>query len=221
MVSTRRELLQRMAGIVGATLLLPTVSACGGRKGASLLADGDPATRIPRTITANWDPIRFNQIRGNAGFIPESYLPQINGPTGARTHIGMHLPYRVLEDDPSVPDGYIAMMWGDPNKGYSAHPQARRGPANNYEGHWFHWIRVRKATLDDAEELQSTFSEWPVTTNGDNGRYAVHGGASIEADRGVKTVYLVALPTDVEKGDIVRVHARCLQHGEYVDFLRV
>lgn len=220
-MKTRRQVLQGFAQATGAVLLVPAISACGHKKSASALMDADPVTRVPNALPRNWDPVLYNRLRGNAGYIPEAYLADVNGPNGSWDHVGKHLPYRVLLNGEGVPKGYIALMWGDPEKGYTPHPNARRGESNQYEGHWYNWIRVRKATDRDAAEVQSTFAEWPNVSDGDNGAYAVFGGGDIEADAGAKTIYLVALPSDVQPGDIVRIHAHCLTHGEYVDFLKV
>lgn len=221
MQSTRREVLQGMALAAGAVILVPAVSACTKKDGASVLANADPATRVPQVIPRNWDPIEFNIVRGNAGHIPASYLPDVNGPNGSWDHVGKHLPYVVTLDGGETPEGYVALMWGDQEKGHTPHPNERRGEANNYEGHWYNWIRIRKATLSEAEELQSTYSEWPGLADGDSGAFAVHGGGDIEADGGRQTIYLAALPSDVQSGDIVRIHAHCLTHGEYVDFVQI
>ena len=73
-----------------------------------------------------------------------------------------------------------------------------------------------KATEGEAITQRSVYPEWP----GGEG-YAVLGGGDITADAGKNTVYLAALPSDVRPGDLVRIHANCLTHGEYVDFLVV
>lgn len=225
METSRREFLQRAAAAAGAVILVPAVSSCGGRQGRGEDAALPPEARVPKQLHPKWDPIAFNRARGNAGFIPESYLPDINGPAGPKAHLGKHLPYVVTldpaADGATLPAGYVALMWGDPGKGYKQHPNARRMRANGYEGHWYNWIRIRKATDDDAQELQSTYSEWPGIPDEDNGAFAVRGGGAIDADQGIHTIYLAALPSDVRAGDIVRVHAHCLTHGEYVDFVRV
>lgn len=225
METSRRDFLQRAAAAAGATILMPAVSSCGGRQGRSDDGALPPEARVPTQLSPNWDPIAFNRTRGNAGFIPPGYLPEVNGPSGPKAHLGKHLPYVVAldpaADGATLPDGYVALMWGDPDKGYTPHPNARRARGNGYEGHWYNWIRIRKATDGEAEELQSTYSEWPGISDDDNGAYAVRGGGAIDADAGVHTIYLAALPSGVQSGDIVRVHAHCLTHGEYVDFVRV
>lgn len=210
-----------MALAAGAVILVPAISSCGKSGQGSVAGAGDPATQLPYTVPQNWDAVRYNIMRGNAGFIPDSYLPDVNGPDGTWDHVGKHLPFVVTLDDGGTPEGYVALMWGDPEKGHTRHPNARRGEENKYEGHWYNWIRIRKATQSEAEETQSTYSEWPGIADGDSGAYAVRGGGDIEADAGRNTIYLAALPLDVRPGDIVRVHAHCLTHGEYVDFIKI
>lgn len=220
---TRRTILRRLALTVGGVVLMPAV-ACTARRGDAALVPSEneaSITRLPLRIPPGWDPVGYNRLRGNAGFIPATYLDDINGPDGSWNHVGKHLPFVVPLDETEIPSGYVALMWGDPAKGHSEHPNARRGEANKYQGHWYNWIRIRKATDSRAEELQSTYGEWPGTVDGDNGAYAVAGSGNIEDDAGKNTVYLAALPKDVRTGDIVRVHAHCLTHGEYVDFVRI
>ncbi|MCB9521020.1 MAG: hypothetical protein H6700_07795 [Myxococcales bacterium] len=239
MSSSRRVFLAQLARATAGVVLVPAVSRCGGAQptetGAAIAESAaapaaasesaaaagvvaDPMA-IPMTPPDGWDPVAFNTARGNAGAIPATYLPSINGPDGATAHLGKHLPY-VPEVAPElVPENYVAIMWGDAAKGYSRHPNAVRSEANNNQGHWYNWIRVRKATDETAEELQSTYSEWPGITDGDNGSYAVVGEGAITDDDGKNTVYLAAVPADCAAGDVVRVHAHCLTHGEYVDFI--
>lgn len=222
MRANRREFLQTMAAATGAVVLVPAISSCGSSSATVRdgLASADPLA-VPMTRPADWDPILYNRVRGNAGAIPDSYLPDINGPDGEAVHLGKHLPYIPEIDTSMVPEGYVAIMWGDPELGYVRHPNAPRNESNNHEGHWYNWIRIRKATIAEAEEMQSTYSDWPGIEPSDNGAYVVFGGGDIEADSGKNTVYLAALPADVRPGDIVRVHAHCLTHGEYVDFIQV
>ena len=114
----------------------------------------------------------------------------------------------------------LALMWGDPSKGYARHPNAAPSAANP-EGHWYDWIRVRKATTADAEERESRFSAWPPAGVRDNGTYVAFRGDDPSVDSGKGTIYLAQLPSDVRPGDVVRIHAHCRTHGEYVDFLTV
>lgn len=224
----RRSLLKHLAVSAGGVVLVPAISRCGG---ASASASGSFSTRsaakiesttklsVPKLRPADWDPIDFNRRRGNQGAIPESYLDDVNGATGAAKHLGKHLPY--LPDFPAeqVPAGFVALMWGDPSKGHAAHPNAARSAANNYEGHWYNWIRTRVASEASTEEAESRFSGWPQTEPDDQGAYAVAAGDAIEADGGRNTVYLVALPSNATPGSTLRIWAHCLTHGEYVDFL--
>jgi hypothetical protein len=99
------------------------------------------------------------------------------------------------------------------------HPNAPKNESNGYEGHWYNWIKVRKAVPGSAQETTSRFSNWPESGSADNGHYAVHGDFQITDEKGIHTVYMVALPEDVQSGDTVRIWAHCLTHGEYVDFL--
>lgn len=215
----RREFLKGLAAAAGGVVLLPYVSACssnGRTETAAQQAGSVAVPKPPLTKPSGWDPIAYNRIRGNAGAIPDSYLPDINGEDGVQMHLGKHLPYIVEAD--GAPAGYLPIMWGDPSKGYARHPNAPKSEANNYEGHWYNWIRVRKAVEGDTEELESEFAEWPAA---DPMKYLVLGGGDLTADSGKNTIYLVGMPDDVHSGDTVRIWAHCLTHGEYVDFLTV
>ena len=134
-------------------------------------------------------------------------------------HLGKHLPFQPKVDAAMVPDGFLAIMWGDPDKGHARHPNAVPGPDNNNEGHWYNWIKVRKAGDDEAEELESSYTSWPTAGGEDTGKYAAFGGGDIAADGGKNTIYLAGLPKDLKAGDTIRIWAHCLTHGEYVDFL--
>lgn len=223
-MTTRRDFLSHLSRAAGAVVLVPIVSRVA--HGQSLPTSGaSPSTgaqaALPWTRPEGWDPVTYNRIRGNAGAIPSSYLPSINGEDGVENHLGKHLPYVPGVDAAMVPAGFVALMWGDPSKGHARHPNAVREESNGFEGHWYDWIRIRKATEDEAEELQSTYDEWPGLGSEATGAYAVFGGGDITADAGKNTIYLAALPSDVVPGDVVRVHAHCLTHGEYVDFVTV
>lgn len=221
----RRSFLENLALMTSALVLAPIASACGGddtssqTTGSQSTAGADDPLAVPRTRPADWDPIAFNRTRGNAGAIPESYRPDINAPEGATQALGKHLPYVPSLPDGTVPSGFIALMWGDPSKGHAKHPNAVRNETNNNEGHWYDTITLRKAVEDQAETMESTYPEWPAAEG--TGRYAVLGGGDITGDAGKNTVYLARLPSDVRSGDLVRVHAHCLTHGEYVDFVLV
>jgi hypothetical protein len=239
---SRRKFLEALAGATGAVVLMPVVTACKKKdEGGSETAQPpkEPAKDAPKKEepkkeepakaaapkqppTAKpdgWDPIAYNKERGNAGAIPKSYHDSINGPDGDNKHLGKHLPYQPKAPAKMVPEGFIAIMWGDPDKGYAKHPNAKKGPANKGEGHWYNWIKIRKAGEGEAEELQSEYSDWPGTGEGDSGKYAVFGGGKIEDDGGKNTIYLAGLPKDLKAGDTIRIWAHCLTHGEYVDFL--
>lgn len=220
-MTTRREFLRKLSVASGAVVLMPAVSRCSGAPAIDTAAPSIAADAIPLAPPSDWDPITYNKVRGNAGAIPDSYLPSINGEDGDTAHLGKHLPYVPELDAALVPAGFVALMWGDPAKGHSRHPNAERNESNAHEGHWYNWIRVRKATVGEAEELQSTYDDWPGLGDEATGAYAVFGGGEITAESGKNTVYLAALPSDVAPGDVVRVHAHCLTHGEYVDFITV
>ena len=176
---------------------------------------------VPKSLPDDWDALAFNRKRGEKGAIPESYLESINGEDGDAKHLGKHLPYLPKVQASMIPSGHIAVMWGDPEKGHARHPNAAKSDENP-TGHWYNWIKVRKATMEEAEELQSNYSSWPTIGEGDNGSYVAFGGKKdITSDDGKNTIYLAALPKDVKPGDTVRVWAHCLTHGEYVDFIQL
>ncbi len=222
---SRRRFIQELATATGAVVLVPAVSRCGSSAKPAVRAASTPAVRAPELLpvpmipTQDWDALAFNRKRGNQGAIPASYLPDINGSEGDTKHLGKHLPFVPDVSGIAVPSGYLAIMWGDPDKGHAPHPNAEPGPENNNEGHWYNWIKVRKATTDTADEAESTYASWPVVAPGDSGAYAAPHGADPSDDDGRKTIYLAALPADVKPGDRVRIWAHCLTHGEYVDFL--
>lgn len=224
-----------LACATGGVVLMPMVTSCTEKASEPSPSDKTPVSAskpkpksevgtegaVPRSRPADWDPVEYNRARGNAGKIPESYLPSINGPDGVKKHLGKHLPYVPDLEAPGAPEGMLAIMWGDPKKGYVRHPNAARGPENDQQGHWYNWVKIRKATEDDAEEVKNEYPEWPGTPEERQGQYVVYGGGDITEDSGKNTVYLVQLPSDVRPGDSIRVWAHCLTHGEYVDFLQV
>jgi hypothetical protein len=243
----RRDFLKKMAAVTGGVVLAPMVVACtGGSQGGKAAGGTTPAKKdikgaagepkadgmgyagpvktsvaVPQDKPSDWDAVAFNKKRGNAGAIPKSYLGSINGPDGDKKHLGKHLPFiPTLGEGNAVPAGHVAIMWGDPSKGYAQHPNAEKDISKKYIGHWYNWIRVRKAVAGEAEEAQSTFADWPGTGE-EAKKYVAKGGGDIKADKGKSTVYLVALPKDVKKGDTVRIWAHCLTHGEFVDFITV
>ncbi|MEZ4462224.1 MAG: hypothetical protein R3E66_21385 [bacterium] len=230
----RRTFLKQLATVTGGVVLMPYVISCGTtppvvdetatetkidavEKDASKMVD---AAAVPVTKPENWDAITYNTARGNLGFIPDTYLPDVNGPDGPMKHVGKHLPYIPTVDPAMVPAGFVAIMWGDPAVGHAKHPNAPKSESNP-EGHWYNWIKVRKAVDGEAEEMQSVYTDWPGIGESDNGAYAVFGGGDITADSGKNTIYLAALPSDVKPGDTVRIWSHCLTHGEYVDFITV
>lgn len=210
---SRREFL-RLSTLAGVTVLAPTLTSCVKEQTNSPKA----GEGVPKAQPQGWNPIAYNKKRGNEGAIPDSYLESINGPDGEKKHLGKHLPFTV--DHPGLPAGSIALMWGDPAKGYAKHPNAGKSEKSP-QGHWYNWIRVRKATDEEAEEVESKYSAWPVIGSGDNGAFAGKEGDDPSADSGKNTIYIAKLPSDVKPGDMVRIYAHCLTHGEYVDFLKV
>jgi hypothetical protein len=214
----RRKFLVQLATLTGGTvlfaqLIIPASAQDQPQDKLNALLD------VPLTKPADWDPIEFNRLRGNAGAIPETYLADINGPEGDKKYLGQHLPYIPKIQPALVPKGFVALMWGNPAKGYTRHPAAPPDPSRKFEGHWFNWIRIRKAVAGEIQEIESTYTNWPKTNPSDTGSYAVFGGGNITADEGKNTLYLAALPKDVVPGDMVRIWAHCLLHGEYVDFI--
>lgn len=247
--TNRRSMLGRLAQATGAIVLLPLSQACKrdepktfverDKDKSSTKSAGDHSTsptplatseggktvkgavpEVPKVKGENWDSLSFNRLRGNAGAIPDSYLPEVNGPDGDREHVGKHLPYVPALEAKMVPVGYLAIMWGDPSKGHAEHPNAPPNPKEP-QGHWYNWVRVRKATVEDALEVESVFDNWPAPTPKSTGKFAVQGGGDITAEEGKNTIYLVALPSDCRPGDTIRIWAHCLTHGEYVDFLTI
>ena len=226
----RREFVVKLAAVTGGFALFPTLISCGGEEPGPLpkeepSADDEPDVlgipEIPNEKPEKWNPVQFNTDRGNAGAIPEFYRDDINGPDGVKKHLGKHLPYVPAIESSIVPSGSLALMWGDPERGYTRHPNAPKATEGYPNGHWYDWVKIRKATAGPAKEVESTFSAWPQTTGEDSGKYAPFAGDEITDDGGKNTVYLAALPSDVKAGDVVRVHAHCLYHGEYVDFVTV
>lgn len=209
---TRRDFMGKSALALTGLLIAPTFTGCISHTDA-------PYMPVPLAKPDNWDPVDFNRTRGNAGAIPESYLPDINGPDGVKKHLGKHLPYSPAIDPAIVPRGFIAIMFGDPAKGYVRHPNAPASEANDWEGHWYNWIMIRKATTRWSPEVTSLYSGWPVVDPSDNGKFLPFEGAEVTKDSGKNTIYLARLPKDVQPGDTVRIWGNCLMHGEYVDFL--
>lgn len=217
----RRSFLRTLGTSAAAIVLAPIATSCASETIAATdsttITPPDPLA-VPRSKPIGWDPIDFNRRRGHAGAIPASYYPQIDGPDGVTQHLGKHLPYVPTLDAGTVPSGMIALMWGDPSLGYARHPNAVPNESNQMHGHWYDWIEIRKATDGEAESRRSEYPAWPGDTTSS---FRVFGGGDITGDGGKNTVYLAALPSDVRPGDLVRVHANCLTHGEYVDFLVV
>jgi len=218
--ATRRELLKLAAGMAGLPFLLPMSVACVNSASKVPPTPSSDPLALPTVLPAGWDPVAFNRARGSAGAIPEAYRAKIDGPDGVNQHLGKHLPYLPQLPQGTTPSGMLAIMWGDASRGYSRHPNA---PVSGEfpTGHWYNWIRLRRAVEGDAEERESRFTSWPSSLAGDTGAFGAYAGSDLAADGGRNTVYFASLPADVGPGDRVRVHGHCLTHGEYVDFVRL
>ncbi len=208
----RRNFLKQAFFYTGAMAVFPMGISCR-RKEAEI--------GIPLVKPENWDPIDFNRKRGKQGAIPKSYLPEIMGSDGVEKHLGKHLPYVPDIPEGKIPEGYLPLMWGDPKKGYTMHPNAKVGPANQFEGHWFNWIQIRKSHPGKAETAKTVYSDWPFTRPSDTGRFITANGIDIRVNSGKNTVYLAVLPSGLSPGDTIRIWAHCLTHGEYVDFITI
>ena len=231
----RREFVKQLAAATGGVIVLPSVFSCGGSPTAVQVSQTGPVdepiaepvvevaddSQLPTTRPESWDPLGFNRERGNLGAIPLDYREAINGPDGDAKHLGKHLPYIPKVDGKLVPPGYLPVMWGDPSLGYAQHPNAAKDSETYPLGHFYTWVKIRKATDQPADELESRFGDWPESAEGDSGRYAPLGPGNIEDNSGKGTIYLVKLPEDVAPGDSVRVWGNCQYHGEYLDFAEV
>lgn len=228
----RREFLRLFAAATGAVVVLPVATNCrpsGREADREGLNPAGPGVRLsegamlalPLSRPEAWDPVAFNKIRGNQGAIPGSYLPKINGVDGVQKHLGKHLPYRPQIDASLIPGGYIALMWGDPYRGYAQHPQSPKASENYPRGHWYDWIRIRRAVEENCEEVESSYSNWPKPLEGDSGLFVASDAGSLLSNGGRNTAYLAKLPADIVSGDSLRIYGHCLYHGEYVDFVDV
>jgi hypothetical protein len=236
--ASRREFFERLAGVAGATVLVPVVTACepkpepaeparrqrapGGEPPPPAPRRRRPATSpmaVPQVKPAGWDPLAFNLKRGEAGAIPDAYMMNIKAEGGMKNHLGKHLPYQPKVEANRIPAGFVAVMFGDASQGYARHPAAAPRPADDYIGHWFDWIKIRKAVAGPAQEFNNDYPHWPGKPDSEQKLYAVKGGGDIKAKEGKNTIYLVKIPADVKPGDTVRIWGHCLNHGEYVDFL--
>jgi len=231
-IQDRREFLRQLAIATGGVVVLPMAVSCtgdgkeGGQTKAEVANAGVDLVEskmevVPLTRPVDWDPVAFNTVRGGEGAIPALYMEQINAPDGVVNHMGKHLPYVPSIDPSLVPEGYLAIMWGDPEKGHAMHPQAPAKTEAYPLGHWYNWIKVRKSVEGEAIEVASAFTSWPGPAEGDTGLFVAADGGDLAADSGKNTVYLVKLPDDVAPGDTVRIYGHCLYHGEYVDFVTV
>lgn len=217
---TRRQWLELASTALGLSALVPLSVSCATTTAMSSPPLPTDPLAIPLIKSASWDPIAFNRARGNAGAIPETYREKINGEDGATQHLGKHLPYLPPLSPSIVPAGMLGIMWGDPARGYAQHPNAPIS-SDVPTGHWYNWIRLRRAVDGEAEETESRFSAWPIVNPGDNGKLGAQEGEDPASSQGKNTVYFAAIPSDARPSDLLRVHAHCLTHGEYVDFVRL
>lgn len=209
------------AGALGGVALSLPVGACKSAEApVSDVAEGgsDPA-RPPAQRPEGWDPVAYNLARGAAGFIPASYMADINAEGGIANHLGKHLPFIPALDAAKQVPGMVPLMWGDPAKGHAKHPNAPRSEANP-EGHWYNWIRVAIDGQPE-REVETRYDDWPATTDAVNGRLVALKGDDVTAEAGKNTVYLAQLPAGAQPGQVLRIWAHCLTHGEYVDFVEL
>jgi hypothetical protein len=182
----------------------------------------EPEPYVPPNVKPeNWNPIAYNKTQGiEQGLIPASYHEAILSEDGDTKHLGKHLPYIPTEIEPDrIPEGYLPLMFGDAEKGYAQHPNQVVGTEGYENGHWFNMIKIRKATMDEAEEVITRFDNWPETGETVNGTFIPYEGDDLTLNNGKNTVYLVKLPNDVKSGDTIRVTGYCLYHGMYTDFV--
>lgn len=218
----RRTFLGNAAAASGLLFVPPSLLAGCGSSSQTVRTD-DPVSgggfdTPPIQRPGGWDPVKYNLERGDAGFIPASYMAKIKDRGGIVGHLGKHLPYTVPLAAERAAPGHLPVMWGSPEKGYARHPNGRR-TAENPAGHWYDWIRIAPEG-DVSAEVTTAFDEWPAPSAG-SGRIVGLEGADPAADGGRNSVYLARLPRGTRPGDWVRVWAHCLTHGEYVDFVQV
>jgi hypothetical protein len=233
---TRRDFFHRVAGATGTLVLAPYLVGCEPTSTPDRAPTAMPILEpvaptetpaaeppsVPLERPAGWDALAFNKRRGNAGAIPASYLDDINGPDGDARHLGKHLPFLpALDPGSSCPAGMLAIMWGDPSKGYARHPNAA-STEENPEGHWYNWIRLRKATAGDTSGRSRATTGAGPRSNPETMAPTRLARATTLRVMAVRTpsTWRSSRPTWVP-GDLVRVHAHCLTHGEYVDFVQL
>lgn len=212
MSHSRRTFVKQAALFTGAMVLMPSITSCG--RSSAVMAN-DPLF-IPVVKPAHWDAVAFNKERALVGGAPASYHGAIGGTDGDKKHVGKHLPY--LPKGVSVPDGYVAVMFGDADKGFARHPNSEAAEEIGDDGHWYDWIEVRKAVEGDADVVKSVYSSWPAPAASDNGKVLGFNGKAVTDNGGRETVYLAALPKGVAKGDMISVRGHCKKHGDWVDF---
>ncbi|NRA36530.1 MAG: twin-arginine translocation signal domain-containing protein [Planctomycetes bacterium] len=212
MTHTRRDFIKTLSATAAVAFILPSFTSCttsGGSGNGGAARATDPLA-LPSSKPADWDAISFNMQRALAGAAPESYHGSISGEGGDKKHVGKHTPFAPSIKD--VPEGYVAVMFGDDSKSYPKHP--------NSDTHWYDWVSIRKSSAGTAEEVTSKYGAWPSVTANDNGKYAAQG-KDIKENGGRGTVYLAKLPADVKKGDLVRIVGHCKKHGDWVNFVSI
>lgn len=205
-VASRRQFLNQIAAATGASVLMPALVACGKPIETTITSQNSMAsgTALPLYRPSSWNPIEFNRQRGLAGAVPTAHQPSLQTATSAVDFIGKHIAYVAPIPKAMVPAGSIALMIGDNFKGYAKHGATA--------AHWYDWISISKEGSKDS--LVSTFASWPT-----GGNYMVLGTGTIDANAGLDTIYIAALPADLKAGDTIRVVAHCNLHGEFVDFI--
>lgn len=219
--SNRRTFLQQSA-VAG--LALPTlgsvISGCASTAtpaSAPAVTGGTPAG-VPITRPSTWDVVAFNTARGDAGAIPASYMEKIKAADGLPQHLGKHLPY-LPSGVPAdrVPADYLSIMWGDPKLGYTMHPNAPKSESNP-EGHWYNWVRVALEG-NEGSQVETRFDDWPKCTDAVKGQLVGFEDPDPSVNGGKNSIYLAQLPAGAKSGDVLRIWAHCLTHGEYLDFV--
>lgn len=209
----RRTALKRLSAIALAPAVLSACSKAGVQSTASA-SKAATNTALPASRPADWDAVKFNLARGAAGAIPASYMVKIKAADGIAKHLGKHLPYVVKAD--GVGAGELGLMWGDASKGYAQHPNAGKSEKNP-TGHWYNWVKVRNSRTGAV--METRFDNWPKCSAAVNGRLLASQGGDVSANGGRYTIYVTKLPAGTKAGDELRIHAHCLTHGEYVDFV--
>lgn len=221
----RRAFFKHLAALTGTVVIAPMAISCSKASTPAVRpiarVDASNAPDIPLAKPSNWDANAFNKNRGLKGAIPQSYYADINSPDGEKKHLGKHLPYIPDIKPTDYPEGYIPIMWGDPSKGFSQHPNSAQHSPGYTVGHWYNWVRTKNTSIENGEEIESQFHAWPGPRDGaDATVFSVFGEGNIEDNDGKNTIYMLSKPADLNDGDTMRIYGHCLYHGEYVDFIK-